>query len=115
MRLYEDNQETVFISEKIFKSIDQSRPFLVLGNKNSLQELKKLGYKTFEDFFDEKYDTLDESNRFFKLLLTLKKIDKIEDKLSWYKSMKEIIEHNKNLISKNSGKNLENHLLELLN
>ena len=47
---------------------------------------------------------MDESNRFFKLLLTLKKIDKIEDKLSWYKSMKEIIEHNKNLISKNSEK-----------
>ena len=103
---YEDNQETVFISEKIFKSIAQSQPFLVLGNKNSLQELKKLGYKTFEDFFDEKYDTLDESNRFFKLLLTLKKIDKIEDKLSWYKSMKEIIEHNKNLISKNSAEKL---------
>ena len=49
---------------------------------------------------------MDEANRFFKLLLTLKKIDKIEDKLSWYKSMKEIIEHNKNLISKNSAEKL---------
>ena len=103
---YEDNQETVFISEKIFKSIAQSQPFLVLGNKNTIAELKKLGYKTFEDFFDEGYDTLNEADRFFRLLITLKKIDKIEDKLSWYKSMKEIIEHNKKLITKNSTEKL---------
>lgn len=99
---YEDDQQTVFISEKIFKSIAQSQPFLILGNKGSLTELKKLGYKTFEGFIDESYDSKNEGDRFFSILTSLKKIEKIENKLEWYKSMKDILDHNKKLLSSNS-------------
>lgn len=103
---YEDDQQTVFISEKIFKSIAQSQPFLILGNRGSLTELKKMGYKTFEGFIDESYDSKNEGDRFFSILTSLKKIEKIENKLEWYKSMKDILDHNKKLLSFNSVQRL---------
>ena len=34
---YEDSQNTIFLSEKIFKVMMCSHPFIILGNKNSLK------------------------------------------------------------------------------
>lgn len=99
---YDDYQNTVFISEKIFKSIAQSQPFIVLGNKKTLVELKKLGYKTFGDFFDESYDELNDEERFNRILSTLKEIESIEDKLTWFESMKDILVHNKKVMAENT-------------
>jgi hypothetical protein len=42
---YEDTQRTIFLSEKIFKVMMCSHPFMVLGNKHSLKELKNLDIK----------------------------------------------------------------------
>ena len=50
--------KTLFLSEKTFKSTCQT-PFLILGNRNSLNELRKLGYVTFDGLIDEKYDTVE--------------------------------------------------------
>lgn len=101
-----DDYETLFLSEKTFKVIASSQPFIILGNKGSLRELKKMGYRTFGDFFDESYDELDGCDRMNAILQILKDIDKIEDKLSWFESMKDILEHNKNLIQENTVKKI---------
>lgn len=47
---------TIFLSEKIFKPIFSCQPFIVLGNPFILRELRKLGFETFGDFWDESYD-----------------------------------------------------------
>jgi hypothetical protein len=45
-----------YISEKTWKAILTKRPFILLGGNNSLQQLKDLGFKTFDQWIDESYD-----------------------------------------------------------
>lgn len=46
----------VNISEKTIKPIICKRPFLMLGPPHSLQHLRELGFKTFNNWWDESYD-----------------------------------------------------------
>jgi hypothetical protein len=91
---FSDNDHTLFLSEKVFKPISCRHPFIIVGNKGSLKQLRKMGYKTFEGFIDESYDDLTTFERYDAIIESIKKIINIEDKLSWYLSMQEILDHN---------------------
>lgn len=55
-----------FFSEKIFKPIMFMQPFVLIGEAYGLENLKKLGYCTFDKFIDESYDTiLDDEKRLY--------------------------------------------------
>jgi hypothetical protein len=95
---FADSDNTIFISEKMFKPIACMHPFIVVGNKGSLTKLKEMGYKTFEGFIDESYDQLPTFERFDAIINAIKKIDTIEDKMTWYKSMEDILTHNYNVL-----------------
>ena len=45
-----------YISEKTLKPIGHSHPFIIFGSVGTLKELKRMGFKTFEPFIDERYD-----------------------------------------------------------
>lgn len=94
---YFDYEDSIFISEKTFKPIACMQPFIIVGSKHSLRYIRRLGYKTFDGFIDESYDELDDDERIAAIIDSLKKIQNIEDKISWYNSMKEILEHNHRL------------------
>jgi len=98
------NNDTVFLSEKIFKPIYSCQPFIVLGNPFTLRELRNLGFKTFNDFWDESYDEeLNFSKRLEKIIDILHLINEKsnEELLQLTKSMSDILRHNyENLISK---------------
>ena len=47
----------VCMSEKTYKPIAFYHPFVILGPKGILQSLRNLGFETFENLFDESYDT----------------------------------------------------------
>ena len=47
-----------WVSEKSLKSAYYQLPLLVVGYPGSLDAFKKLGFKTFPEFFDEQYDTV---------------------------------------------------------
>jgi len=47
----------VLVSEKTYKPIAFYHPFVILGPKGILQSLQNLGFETFENLFDESYDT----------------------------------------------------------
>jgi hypothetical protein len=49
--------DSLYITEKTFKPIIFGLPFLLLGNPYSLKYLKHLGFKTFDQVFDESYDS----------------------------------------------------------
>ena len=98
---YGDQDGNVFLSEKIFKPIVCHHPFIILGSKGSLKELRKLGYKTFDGWIDESYDELNTWGRFEAIIEAIKKIDAIENKLEWFKSMQPILEHNYETLKKN--------------
>lgn len=99
---YYELELSTFTSEKIFKPIACSHPFIVLGGRGSLDIMKKRGYKTFSEWFDESYDTLPDTERMDAIIQVLKYIDSIEDKVSWFESMRPVLEHNKKQLEHNS-------------
>jgi hypothetical protein len=101
---FEDSQGTVFLSEKMFKPIACYHPFIVLGNRNSLHEMKKLGYQTFSKWIDEGYDTLSDGKRMDSIIESIIQFDKEKNKISIYKDMKEVLIHNYNVLENNASK-----------
>ena len=63
-----------------------------------------MGYKTFSPFINETYDELSTWERFDAIITEVKRISNMsfEEKLSWYKGMKDILEHNYNTLRNNS-------------
>ena len=51
-----DNDQDVFMTEKIWKPIIAKQFFIVHGNYLYLQKLRELGFKTFNNYFEEAYD-----------------------------------------------------------
>jgi hypothetical protein len=45
-----------FFSEKTYRPIINLQPFIMVGDFGSLQQLKRLGFKTFSPYIDESYD-----------------------------------------------------------
>jgi len=48
-----------FPTEKTFKAISCSRPFIIVSSQNFLEALRQLGFKTFHPWIDESYDKID--------------------------------------------------------
>jgi hypothetical protein len=113
-----DSDNTMFLSEKTFKVIACNHPFIIMGNKDSMQMMRKIGYKTFDDFIDEKYDSLPTHERLQHIISSISKVDNIENKLEWFVSMEHIIKHNQEtLISKlfkfpDAYLNMRNYILQ---
>lgn len=51
-----------YITEKTFRPILHKRPFVLIGAPNSLKFLKSIGFKTFENYWDESYDSMQDPN-----------------------------------------------------
>jgi len=51
-----DNDYEVFMTEKIWKPIIAQQLFVVHGNYLYLQKLREMGFKTFNNYFEEVYD-----------------------------------------------------------
>jgi len=106
-----DSDSTVFLSEKIFKPIACMHPFIIVGNKHSLKKLKEMGYRTFEGFIDEDYDSLPTFERFDAIIRSIKQIVEKSEKIKWFESMKEILIHNYNTLKNNSTKDSDAKLI----
>ena len=52
------NKNTACLTEKIFKPCAYHHPFLVIGQPNGLALLKKMGFETYNNLFDESYDSM---------------------------------------------------------
>lgn len=83
---YQD-QAGVFLTEKTFKPIMYGHPFILYGQPRSLEYLKTLGFKTFNDIFDESYDTITDTNKRHQKI-----IEAIQKKPTAH--CKEIVQHN---------------------
>ena len=88
----------VFISEKLWKTIACGSPFFVIGNKHTIDMLQQMGFKTFNKFWDESYDSLDSYwERSKKVFFELNKLSKLSKKElnKLIKDMEETIVHNR--------------------
>ena len=52
----------VFVTEKTFKPIAFRHPFMVYGNTGTLKSLHDQGFVTFDNLWDESYDTISDTN-----------------------------------------------------
>lgn len=90
--------EELFVSEKILKPIIGYQPFIVFSSYGYLKHLKKYGFKTFSDFWDESYDDIpNQYNRWNALLKLVRELNSksIEELNQIYKSTKDICIHNR--------------------
>jgi len=57
-----------FLSEKTWKALAHRRPFVILGDTNSISTLKEKGFKTFGNFCDESYDSEPDLSKRIKMV-----------------------------------------------
>lgn len=65
----------IFYSEKITKPIIMMQPFILISSPYMLQNLRELGFKTFDGLFDESYDLIEDN--YERLQFILNEIDRI--------------------------------------
>ena len=93
-----------FYSEKTMKCYATFTPFILLSSPHTLKLLKDLGYKSFNNWWDESYDTIEEDNKRFDAVMKIVNdlhglsFDELKQMLL---DMRPILEHNnKHLFSK---------------
>jgi len=87
------------LTEKIFKPIVAKQPFLLLGARGCLKYFKNYGFKTFENFWDESYDDINDSvKRVDAVFAELMKLSKLsyEEQCAMREQMQDILEYNWN-------------------
>lgn len=88
------------ISEKVFKPISRMQPFIVMGHEGTLAYLHSEGYKTFDRWWDESYDTeLDSSQRYNKIWRLFEYVNSLskEQLADMLFDMLPVLEHNRQL------------------
>lgn len=89
--------QTFFPTEKTFRAIAMGRPFLTMGPKNFLGNLRRLGFKTFAEFWNEDYDSAGENLRIDQILEIIDRLSKMttaEQKDLW-QQLQDICDHNR--------------------
>lgn len=107
-----------FITEKTVRPMIYFHPFIVWGNPGTLKTLKDLGFETFPEFFDERYDNIKNSDMRMKMVLNnVKKLCElpIEEIHTLYQSVIPKLIHNRNhLIELYERKEVHTKVLETL-
>ena len=118
------NDRSLFYSEKTFRPISCFQPFVIYGQKGCNHYLKNLGYKTYEDWFDLKFDYEDDYiKRYQKLLIVvedtcryLKSLTR-DQTIEWKFKHQDVLIHNFKTLNnrKYTFEKLEKFILELEN
>jgi len=85
------------ITEKAYKPIACTRPFIMFATPFFLEDMRNLGYKTFSPYIDESYDT--EVDNYKRLNMIVQEVNRIcnlpkEDYDTLISNCKEIAEYN---------------------
>lgn len=59
-----------FLTEKTFKAIAHGQPFIIVGTPGLLKLLRSYGYKTFNGFIDESYDSIQDHQQRMAAIIT---------------------------------------------
>ena len=75
------------------------QPFIVFSSVHYLKRLKEIGFKTFDAFWDESYDDVEDwEDRYNKVLLLILELNNksIDELNNLYKNLKHICIYNRN-------------------
>lgn len=90
-------QEKIHFTEKVFKPIVLHQPFVVLQAPNSLMYLRSYGFRTFGNWWDESYDTIEDPQERMQAIADIvnsignKSIEELE---TMRMEMASVLEHN---------------------
>jgi hypothetical protein len=103
----------LFLTEKTYKVMLYGQPFMIYGNSGTLKYLRKNGYETFSEMFDESYDTQNEK---MKYEIFKKNILTFRDRVNGNEGIiREKLEHNRNRFLKQPSSTVtKNKLFGLL-
>ena len=90
-------ENSLFLSEKIYKPIIYKQPFLVYSSPFTMKHLRTIGYKTFSSIIDESYDLEVDNNKRRKMIeFEIERLCNLPlDELhNLYVSIKNILEYN---------------------
>lgn len=91
---------TIFFSEKTWKPILAGQPFMYVASAGTLAELRKQGYKTFSNWWDESYDAEENIDKRISMVVDeLVKLSKLSqtELIAIREEMAVILEHNQKL------------------
>ena len=106
-----------YITEKTFKCFWHLVPFVIVGAAGSLAYLQSLGFKTFEQWWPEQYDTiLNPTDRLKEIINVLDIISKwsLDECRKVYNDMRAVIKHNHDHYVNYYSKTLLNTTIESL-
>ena len=106
------------LTEKSFKPIVMQQPFIIQSCKGSLEYLRRYGFKTFGEFWDESYDQADDSVRTYQIGKLLQDINTMsqKEKTTLQAAVNMTVEHNFNwFYSVEFEKLLWKELTEMMN
>ncbi len=92
--VYQGNKN--YLTEKTFKPIVMQQPFIIQSCRGSLEYLRRYGFKTFGEFWDESYDEADDSVRTYEIGKLLQDINSMsqKEKASLQSAVSNTVEHN---------------------
>jgi len=84
------------LTEKTFKPIVMQQPFIIVSCQGSLEYLRRYGFRTFNDVWDEGYDHCDDGVRIMKIGKLLQDINDLgyKEKQDLQRHLAPIVEHN---------------------
>jgi hypothetical protein len=90
------NGQRLHLTEKTFKPIVMQQPFILVSCRGSLEYLRKYGFRTFGDFWDEGYDDCDDSERINKISGLLNELNNLSlrEKAQLQQHLAPVVEHN---------------------
>ena len=88
--------QTFFPTEKTGRALITKTPFLIMGPCNYIQNLKKIGFKSFGKFWDESYDFESGVQRAKSICKIIDHLGKLEERdlTNLYTEMNDVLEHN---------------------
>ena len=103
---FETYQDFTDVSEKFSNAVRHLHPFIIHSRPGYLKYIKKLGYKTFDKWWDESYDDIENTRLRKRMLYDLykyinnKSLQELED---MRKEMMPILKHNCELYNHNKS------------
>ena len=108
-------KKTLHLTEKSFRPIAVCRPFVLLGASGNLAYLKSYGFETFNQWWDESYDSeIDPVQRQAKVVKIIEDLSKLSltDLQDMYQEMLPIVKHNYNHFYTDFKKIIVNELVD---
>ena len=88
----------VRLTEKVFKAIKNCQPFVIAGACGSVQQLREMGYRTFDTVIDHSYDTIEDTTKRWDAVCTeMCRIAKSKKIHNMFKECKSDLLHNQQL------------------